>query len=380
MVLSMFVTEDWYFLMHWAGVLHEARSGGITARIITGPGDQADAIAAAGFCHDRIPLRRRSLNPVRELAALASLAKLYRSRQPDIVHHIALKPVLYGSLAAKLTGVPRIINTFPGLGYMFIAGGAFRRLCRWFLLKLLRFACSGPGVIITCQNQEDKALLLQRKVITGDRCIVIPGVGINMEEFQPTEEPEDTRVVLFPGRLLWDKGVGDLVEASRIMRHNGVPAELLLAGEPDPENPASIPVERLRQWEREGLVKWLGRQSDMAPMYRAANVVCVPSYREGLSRSLIEAGCCSRAAVTTDVPGCRDVVVNRVSGLVVPPRRPEELAKALIEVLGDFHLRRTMGENGRKRVNQYFASQVVLPAYVALYSAVNSPQGCPSRV
>jgi glycosyltransferase involved in cell wall biosynthesis len=163
--------------------------------------------------------------------------------------------------------------------------------------------------------------------------------------------------------------VGDLVEASGILMRKGVPVEVVLAGEPDPENPASIPAELVREWERDGLVKWVGRQSNMASLYSRANIVCVPSYREGLSRSLIEAACSCRAAVTTDVPGCRDIVVNRFNGIIVPPRCPKELADALTELLENPRLRKVMGENGHKRVRQNFASEVVLPRYVALYSA-----------
>jgi glycosyltransferase involved in cell wall biosynthesis len=364
----MFVTEDWYFLMHWVAPLAEARANGIDVRVITGPGSKADAVAAHGFPHDLVPLSRRSRNPVRELITLVSLARLYRSQRPDVVHHIALKPILYGTIAASLAGVPRVVNTFAGLGYMFTEGGLFKRVARWFVLMLLRVTCSGSRVIITCQNQDDRRLLLQKSVIREDRCIVIAGVGIDLKEFHPTEETDGGRVVLFPGRLLWDKGVGDLVEASRILRRKSVPVEVVLAGEPDPENPASIPVELVRQWERDGLVKWVGRQSDMASLYHRANIVCVPSYREGLSRSLIEAACSGRAAVTTDVPGCRDIVVNRFNGLIVPPRCPKELAEALMVLLEYPSLRKVMGENGHKRVRQYFASEVVLPMYVALYS------------
>jgi glycosyltransferase involved in cell wall biosynthesis len=254
------------------------------------------------------------------------------------------------------------------MGYLFTGEGLFKRVARWFVVTFLRLACNSPGIVITCQNQDDRALLLQKKVIHEDRCIVIAGVGIDPKEFPPTEETEDGRVVLYPGRLLWDKGLGDLVEASRILKSKGVRVEVVMAGEPDPENPASIPAELVRQWERDGLVTWVGRQSDMGALYRRANIVCVPSYREGLSRSLIEASCSGRAAIATDVPGCRDIVVNGFNGLIVPPKCPKELAEALQNLLENPQLRKVMGENGHQRVKQYFASEVVLPMYVALYS------------
>ena len=366
MKLLYLVTEDWFFLSHRLTLARAARAAGYEVLVATAPGAQRARIEAEGFRYFPLKLRRRIGRPLRDFAALRELTALYRAQRPDVVHHVAMLPVLAGSLAARRAGVPRVINAITGLGHVFLAAGAAAALRRALVERAYRRALAGTRVVF--QNPDDLALFTRRRLVAPEQCVVIPGSGVDIERFAPAPEPAGVPVILYTGRLLATKGLRELAAAARLLRARGVAFRLVLAGMRDEANPACLPEAEIRAWEREGLLEWPGHVADVAPLLRGCAVVCLPSYREGLPLSLLEGAASGRPLVAADVPGCREVVRSGVNGLLVPARDAVALAAALERLLGDRDARAQMGAAGRRLALERFALPVILPQTLALYS------------
>jgi glycosyltransferase involved in cell wall biosynthesis len=365
--LLFLITEDWYFWSHRLALARAARDAGMEVVIATRVQDHGKRIEEEGFKLLPIRLVRRSRNPLRELAAVIEIIRLYRRERPDIVHHVALKPIMYGSIAARLTGVSAVVNAFAGLGYTFIAGDEEIELLRPLIRQVLRWVLALPHSLVIFQNHEDCEELVQAGLVSKANARVIRGVGVDVTRFIPRSEPAGEPVVMLAGRMLWDKGVGEFVAASRLLKQWGIPARFVLVGQPDDENPASIPEEQLRQWQEEGLMEWWGQREDMPNVVAAAQVVVLPSYREGLPKILLEAAACAIPIVATDVPGCREIVRAGESGLLVPPRGAEPLAKAIAALFKDPALRARMGARGREIVVNEFSVERIARDTLTLY-------------
>ncbi|MGL6077681.1 glycosyltransferase family 4 protein [Methyloversatilis discipulorum] len=366
--LVFVVTEDWYFCLHWMNVALAAQRAGYRVTVLTRVVDDGDRIRSAGFELIPIDLRRRSSNPLRAVAGAVMLLRLYRKLRPDIVQHITVKPVIFGSLAARLAGVPAVVNTVAGLGYLFSSSDLAARCVRPLVTLVYRLALAPRRHFLVVQNHDDLAFFMRHAGAAKARARVIPGVGVDIVRFSPVPEPEGIPQVLMPARLLRDKGIFEFVAAARLLRQRGVSAIFSVAGDLDPENPASVSEQQLKAWKDEGIVNFLGWQSDMAPLLRAAHIVALPSYREGLPTALTEAAACGRPVVTCDVPGCREVVTHGENGLLVKPRDPEALADAIARLASDVALRHRMGLRGRERAERGFAIERVAATTLALYS------------
>ena len=364
--LLFFVTEDYYFVSHRLPLAVAARSQGYDVCVVTRMRGAGDVIRAAGLRLVPFEIARGSLNPFADLGTLARLVAVYRRERPDIVHHVAMKPVLYGSVAARIAGVPHVINALAGMGWMFTSRrGAARWLTPIVRTALRRLVRRGIALV---QNPDDEALLTQLGV-PATRIRRIAGSGVDLERFRPQPTSANgVPVVVMPSRLLWDKGVGEFVGAARLLRERGVAARFVLAGEPDPLNPASIPAARVASWVAEGVVEHLGWVANMPALLASAAIVCLPSYREGMPKSLIEAAAAGRAIVTTDVPGCREVVRDGDNGLIVPPRDAAALAAAMARLLDDRSLRERMGARGRQRAEAEFGLDSVIRQTLAVYA------------
>jgi glycosyltransferase involved in cell wall biosynthesis len=359
------VTEDYYFVSHRLDLAIAARAAGYRVSVATRVGSHAQQINESGVRCIPFNISRSGLNPIHDLVSLFRLWVLYMRERPDIVHHVAMKPVLYGSIAARAAGTASVVNALAGMGWLFTSDGrhakGMRTSVEWCLRRLLR-----RGIVVV-QNPDDEALVVAMGV---RRSSVrrIAGSGVDLERFSSSSEMDGVPVVLLPARLLWNKGVGEFVEASRILKHRGVAGRFVLAGEPDLLNPAAVPKEQLEQWVSEGVVEHIGWREDMPDLLRRSHVICLPSYREGLPKSLIEAAAAGRAIVTTDVPGCREAVVHGVTGLLVPPRDSKALAAALQLVLIDRERREAMGARGRVLAQNQFGSRSVIDHTLGIYS------------
>lgn len=357
--LVFLVTEDWYFISHRLALARAAQEAGFGVTVITRCNAECAAIEAAGLRVVPFEMVRRGLNPLGLLREVLGVARLYRKLKPDIVHHVALRPVVVGGLAARLAGVRSVVSAIAGLGFVFTGGrgGWLRQGMR----ALLRLALA-RGVVIV-QNPDDAATV-QGLGIAPERIRLIPGAGVDTERFAPRPEPEGVPVVMLASRLLWDKGVGEFVEAARRLKGR---ARFVLVGAPDPGNPASVAEGDLRAWVQDGIVEWWGRRDDMAEVLSAAHIVCLPSYREGLPKVLLEAMACGRACITTDAPGCRDCVRDGDNGLLVPVKDAAALTAAIARLLLDPDLRRRMGARGRQRAVEAFSQEKVIEATLEVY-------------
>jgi glycosyltransferase involved in cell wall biosynthesis len=285
-----------------------------------------------------------------------------------VVHHVAIKPVLYGSFAAKLARVPAVINAVPGLGYTFLRGGWKGRLTQWLVQGAYRFAFSGRRTFVIFQNPDDRQLWQARGVGAADRTLLIRGSGVDLREFSATDDDADPPLFLLASRLLWDKGVREFVDAARTLA--GLHARFALAGAPDAQSPNAVPVAQVEAWVAEGVVEWWGHQTDMPRVLASASVVVLPSYREGVPKVLIEAAASGRAIIATDVPGCREVVLDGENGLLVPAKDAAALAAAMRRLAADRALRAKMGRRGRAIAEASFSIEQVVAQTLALYARV----------
>lgn len=362
------VTEDWYFLSHRLALAQAARAAGLQVMVATAPGRLGGTIRGLGFDFFPLRLRRNSMHPVRELLSIADLALLYRRTAPDLVHHVALKPVVYGSLAAKIARVPAFVNAITGLGYAFVDQGSNRALLRRGILLACAVALHTKHSGVIFQNPDDRELFIKNGLVSEAQSHIILGSGVDSTLFHPTDEPSGPVVILLPARMIWDKGVGELVQATRILMTRNLEFKVLLAGKIDHCNPASLEESQLRAWEAEGLISWLGHVEDMFSLYAKCHIVCLPShYREGVPLSLIEAASCGRPIVSTDTVGCREIVKHNFNGILVPPKDPSALAEALQQMILDSSHRREMGRNGRDMVLKNFDKEVIVRQTLDVY-------------
>ena len=365
--LVIVVTEDWFVISHWVPLIEGALARGFRVVVATRVRDHGTLIRSLGC--EVVPLRllRSGRNPIAELLAVAQLTRLYRKIRPAVVHHVALKPVLYGSVAALLARQRRVVNAIPGLGYAFAGASLGARLIRPFLLAGLRVVLRRKGSVALFENPDDRRLLIDMHIVSTGQTALVPGAGVDLTMFQATPLPEGEPLVVLPGRMLWDKGVGEFVAAAGLLRQAGVRARFALVGSVDAANPAAIPTATLQRWNAEGVVEWWGQRTDMPEVFRQATIVCLPSYREGLPKALSEAAASGRPVVTTDVPGCREVVENGTNGLLVPLKDPGHLADALRELLMDPAKCRRFGAAGRARAEAMFGEERAVAEIFAAY-------------
>lgn len=355
-----------YFFSHRLPIALGVNAAGYETHVAI-PIDQSDCrIKEYPFQFHIIPLDRGGRNVADEIKTIVTLYGLYRRLKPDLIHHVTIKPVLYGGVVARFAGVPSIVNAMTGLGFVFTSDTWRRRMLRWMVSRLLRVACNYERVKMIFQNMDDVGIFIREGICAADKCTVIRGSGVDMQKFQPTAEPEGSIVVMFPSRMLWEKGIDEFVNAARELHSRGLAARFVLVGTTDP-NPTSVPQHLLDEWITEGIVEYWGWHDDMVSTLRQAHIICLPSYREGLPKVLIEAAASGRSIVTTDVPGCREVVRHGDNGLLVPVRDPIALAHALQQLIENSELRRRMGVRGRQIAELEFRVEKVVEETLSIY-------------
>lgn len=365
--LLFVVTEDWYFVSHRLALARAARAAGYRVSVATRIREHGARIREAGIEPIDVDFRRAGMNPLHDLRVLFGLIALYRRLQPDLVHHVALKPVVLGSIAARCARRPAIVNALGGLGYVFASPSCKASALRPLVTACLRAALGARRSRLIVQNDDDRALLTRRGLIDASAVRLVPGVGVDLGLYPVVEPTPPPPLVVLPARMLKDKGVLEFVAAARALRATGIAARFALVGAPDPENPASVSGGEIDAWVREGIVENWGWRDDMPDVLRRAHLVCLPSYREGLPKVLLEAAAAGRAVVATDVPGCRDAVRHGVTGLLVPVRNAEALAAAIRTLLVDEDQRNRFGANARAWAEREFAEDKVIAQTLALY-------------
>jgi len=353
--LLFVVTEDWAFWSHRLPTAFAARDAGYEVVVVARIRNHQPRIEALGFRTIAWTIKRESLNPLNELAALFDLIRIYKQERPDVTYHVAIKAILYGAVAARLAHVRNTVNLFSGLGIVFISPRFKFRMIRALVSPLLRWALRPASARLQVQNTDDRAILNGLGISAPERTDMVPGSGLNLEDFPETPEPEGPPKAVLVSRMLWNKGIGELVEAARILKAKRVNLEIVLVGAPDPANPASIPEQHLKAWQEEGLIRWLGRREDIADILADSHISVLPSYREGMPKSLLEAAAIGRPLVAFDVPGCRDLVHDGENGLLVPFQDVNALAAALEKLSLDSAWRKRLGAQARRDVETTYA-------------------------
>jgi glycosyltransferase involved in cell wall biosynthesis len=374
--LLYLVTEDWYFWSHRLPMALAAQQAGFAVGVATRVAEHGERILAAGFALHPLRWRRGSNGPLANLAAIAEIARLYRRERPRLVHHVALKPAVLGGIAAFLAGVPAVVNAVTGFGFVAASPSLRARLLRRPMSLALAHLVERANSRVIVQNADDRDLLTRLNPAAAGRIAIIRGSGIDLAKFTATPAPPAPPVVAgFAGRLLADKGIATLVEAQQLLQRRGVDLRLMVAGTPDPENPSSIPEATLEAWRQLPGITWLGQMADVRVLWRDAHIAVLPSRREGLPKSLLEAAAMARPLVATDVPGCREIARVGENALLAPPDDVEALARALERLAGDAALRERFGRASRALVEGDLAADAVGAATVALYRALIDETG-----
>lgn len=369
--LMYVISEDWFFYSHFFERALAARDAGYDVVVMTRERAHGQKIRAAGIRLLPVNFSRRSINPISELLSLLRIYLAYRRERPDVLHHVAAKAVFYGSLAALLFSRKlAIVNAPVGMGYVFSSSELLARLLRPCLRMAYRLLLNPRRSRVIFENADDAAYFVKNGVVRATDTVLIRGAGIDVRKFQPVNSPAGPLVVALVGRMLRDKGVREFVEAAHRLRDAGVPARFVLVGYPDPENPASIPLEQLRSWHGQKGVEWWGWEEDMVWTWHQVHIACLPSYREGLPKSLLEAAACGLPIVATDAVGCREAVRNGGNGLLVPVGDVQALADALRTLICDADLRTRMGAESRVRAESEFSSERVIAETLAVYRSL----------
>lgn len=365
MKIVLVANTDWFLFNYRLNFAHFLRQEGHEVILVSPAGEYVPALQEAGFRWVRWEVGRQSLAPWKELGAFWGLVVIYRQEHPDVVNHLTIKPVLYGGLAAQMVDVPRVVSNITGRGYVLVSDEPKARLLRPLTLSLYRLILRSPRQQVLFENDLDRQYFLRQGLLRAEQAYLLTGLGVDVERFHPIPHHNEVPLVLFAGRFLREKGVEELVEASKILRQREVPFRLALAGDVDAGNPLSLTRETVQAWAETGLAEWWGFQPHMEKIYAQADVFVFPSYYgEGMPAALMEAVACGLPVVATDLPGCRVAVEDGVNGYLVPIRDVEALANRLEDLLRSEDLRRQMGARSRQialeRFNQVAIHRQIL--------------------
>ncbi|MYD09978.1 MAG: glycosyltransferase family 4 protein [Chloroflexi bacterium] len=360
-----------FFLSHRLPLALAAVAEGFDVHVAASDVDPAAAarITAAGLPFHPLPLSQHGLNPLRELRSIIALQRLYASLKPDLLHHVSIKPVIYGGIAAKLSRRRAVVQAMSGLGYLHVSQERRAKLLERLSRPAFRLALSGAGARMIFQNPDDRQVFVDRGLIAASKTVVIRGSGVDEREFAPQlEDTTSMPVALFAGRLLWQKGIGDFVEVARRLQGR---ARFRVVGYEERTSPSNVPAAQLQAWHDAEIIEWIGQSDNMAQDYSECNIVCLPStYGEGVPKTLIEAAACGRACVTTDTPGCREIVRHEVNGLLVPANDLDALTAAVSRLIDNPELRQRYGAKGREIALQGFTARQVAGETIALYRSL----------
>ncbi|MRH79058.1 glycosyltransferase [Spiribacter sp. C176] len=377
----LFANTEWYLYNFRLSLARALQAAGYEVILISPPGPYGHKLRELGFDWRPAPMARLSLNPFSELRLLWWLIQLLRHEQIDVVHGFTIKCAVYGSLAARVAGNRPRIGAVAGLGYVFTSRSIKALVLRPMVRLALRLALGGKRARLILQNPDDMALFESARLARPDQLRLIPGSGVDVTRFKPAEggakrTVDDAFRIVLPARLLWDKGIAEWVAAAEKLKSTHPQITLLLAGEPDAGNPAAVPAEKFKAWHNAGIIEWLGKVDDMPALFQSVDAVALPSYREGLPKSLIEAAGCGLPLITTDVPGCREVVTHEQDGLLIPPRNADALAAAIARLADDPELCQQLGAAARQRALAEFDEQIVIEKTLGVYGDLQDAQSC----
>ena len=340
-------------------------------KVVVGYGELGGAnielLEQNGFTVKYIPMDRGGMNFFKELKTLFYIWKFFKNEKPDIVHLVTIKPYLYGGIISRLLGVTGLVSAVSGLGTLFINNDLKFRFLRVLLFPFFKLAFNHNNQKVILQNRDDLKMLVDWGVLNYSNSILIKGSGVEIDKFTNLDEPAGLPTVCFASRLIRDKGVYEFVSAASMLGKRGVKARFLLAGDLDTNNLTGLNIEELKKLKNESNIEVLGYQKNIPILYSGSHIICLPSYREGLPKSLIEAAAASRAIVTTDVPGCRDAIIPNKTGLLVPVKDSIKLADALQWLIENPKERVQMGKAGRIFAEKEFKIEKISQNHLDIY-------------
>lgn len=365
------ITEDWALISHRLHLVDAAIDAGYEVAIATRINKHRITLAERGVKIFEWKLRRGSLNPLKEIMSILSLIKVLWIFKPTIIHAVAQKPVIYVGLAKKLYHKVSFVATLGGVGFVFTSKTSKAKLLKPIVKFFLKCALIGKETRLILQNKDNVNTIEKVNIINKNYIRLVKGAGVEIKKYLPSKIPLKTTIVILPGRMLWDKGVGEFVSVAKRFKARDIKARFVLVGDIDLDNPESVKQEQIDKWVTSGIIEQWGRCDNMEVVYKKSSIVCLPSYNEGLPKVLLEAGSCARPVVAFDVPGCREIIKNKVNGFLVEFRNEYALETALVNLTNDKKLCEEMGKNGRKIVERYFTSDIINAHTFKIWSEIS---------
>ena len=358
-----------FFITHRIEIASAAKNKGYDVKVFYGELGNADTKVLTKMDIDcfHLPFNRKSINPLRELWYLISFILVFYKYKPDIVHLITIKAYLYGGIAARLTNIPCVLSAIAGLGFLFNQKYFLNKIIIKLLYPFFSYALNHPNQKIIVQNKDDKKKIINWLGLNENKVVLFRGSGVNLSKFINLDYSSDIITVCFASRLLYDKGVMDYVSAAKLIYNRGFKVKFLLAGDLDPGNPTSLKESDLLKIKKDKIIQLLGYQRDIPSLFARSHIICLPSYGEGLPKTLVEAAAASRAIITTNSPGCRDAIIPNKTGLIVPEKNPEKLADALQWLIENPKKIIAMGKEGRKLAEKEYPIEKIIQKHLSIY-------------
>ena len=366
MKVILFANTDWYLYNFRLSLAKALIAQGDDVILLSPPGPYVEKFQNQGYHWEPMPFEPRGMKILAEVKLIRRLIAFYQREKPDLVHHFTIKCMLYGSMAAHLTGVKRIINSIEGLGHIFTDNSKKIVALRQVIKLLYRIFFTHTKVIFL--NPEDRETFIQQRILHPVQAVLIKGSGVDVDYWRLSTEPEIPCVVVLAARMFYQKGIREFVQAAGMIKKEGIQARFVLVGDSQENATDAVPGDQLRTWQGEGIIEWWGWQQDMRAVYEKTHIACLPSfYREGLPKSLLEAAACGRPLIATDIPGCREIVRDGENGFLIPPKDVIKLTIALKKLIGDRSLRQRMGQRARQLVEEEFSDEKVNSLTLNLY-------------
>ena len=362
------ITEDWALISHRLHLAEAAIKLGYEVAVVTRVTKYRDMLEASGLRVFHWRLERRSLNPISEMISIFHLWKILTFFEPDIIHAVAQKPVIYAGLAMKFSRKAKFVAALGGVGFIFTGKNIKANLLKPLIKLCLQFVLRDSTSKLILQNIDNVQTIVDLGIVDKNRITLIKGAGVEIRKFQPSLIPEGLPMVILPARMLWDKGVAEFVRVAGRIKARDIEARFVLVGDVDSHNPASITQSQVDQWVQQGAVEHWSRRDDMDQIYQQAAIVCLPSYNEGLPKVLLEAASCARPTVAFNVPGCREIVRDGINGFLVSFGDEAALEKAIVNLINDRSLCTKMGAKGREIVEQAFSGEIINAQTFAIWN------------
>ncbi len=369
------ITEDWFFCSHFLERALAAKKAGYSIFVLSRVSLKKDILDNYGIKFISVPYNRKSINPFYEFCVLIKIILIYKTVKPDIVHQVAAKPIIYGSIAARICRIKSVINAPVGMGYVFTSDNIKAKVLRPLIKILFKFFIDSHNGInkrnkVIFENKEDLNYFIKLRAVDPKNACVIQGAGVRIKQnFRPQKNKKIPTIILV-ARMLKDKGINEFVEAARIINSEKILGNFLLVGDVDPGNPSSLKRQTLVKWNNDNVIKWVGWIDNVGEILKKTDILCLPSYREGLPKALIEGAAYGLPIVTTNTIGCKDVVDDGVNGFLVPIKNIEQLSKRILELIQNKHLRDKMGMESFKIASRKFSYKIINSQTLNVYNEI----------